>query len=508
VIPATPVCVSRPAVRRFYVGHDDVPAPRAFSSPVLQSVGMRATLCAMSARLIVGHLDRPETEGLISVVEPRGKPATFALAEPESLGALVTALATGLDGARQEPVRWGKLVLETVANEVIGSPRTEPCDAIVDGLRVAHRRLGSEGLELVPGSSSGVGFCAASIVPGAAQLVVVPPAQIFVVHQGVALSIPDDSEVGRGIWVRDDLRAEMFAGIGGSRDPDIRVYEAAVAPGDTILLISSGMARMLTEDDVRLALTYEDAATGAERLKQLALQRGVDAGVAQIIEIAASLEEGGPAAPTAGLVPVLGSRLPRPALRLDIPPVGSIFSTARDRLLEALDRSYGTGHHSSAPLLEDAGLPSWPVRPRLGEWRQRWTESLSQGMPYAAPSQPAMAKTLEPQPPAQQQHGPTMSLPLRFPKLRGSFAMQAAPASFNSAARAAERQARQALASLAGAGGVVRSSGLAALGSLLGRLAGIDLSKRRKLLLPALGALFAVLVLFASVRTIQSQQSR
>src|SRR5947209_4049657 len=129
---------------------------------------MRAALRAGSARLIVGHLDSEQAAELLSVIDPRDKPVTFALAEPEGLAAAVYAAAGGAELARPEPVRWGKLVLETVGNEAFASPRRDVCDAVVDGLRIAHRRLGSEGLELLPKGCSGVGFCSASIVDSVA----------------------------------------------------------------------------------------------------------------------------------------------------------------------------------------------------------------------------------------------------------------------------------------------------------------------------------------------------
>src|SRR5690348_12376949 len=304
------------------------------SSHVLHSNRrMRPTLRAVSARLIVGHLDPEQGAELLATLDSRGKPVTFALAEPEALGALA-AVPAGMADGRGESLRWGKLVLETVANETLASPRKDACDAIVDGLRVAHRTLGAEGLDLAPRGSSGVGFCAAALVDDRVQLVVVPPSQLFVVHQGVALSVPQSDEVGRGIWMRDDLRAEIFAGIGGAHDPDIRVYDAGIVPGDSLVLVSSTLARMLTEDDVRLAVAYEEAAVGAERLKQLAIQRGVEAGVALVIEIAGSLEEPRPDSALTGPIELGG--IPRPGLKLEMPPVGSIFSTARDWLLEAV----------------------------------------------------------------------------------------------------------------------------------------------------------------------------
>src|SRR5207253_10639228 len=110
------------------------------------------------ARLIVGHLDPEDAADLLATIEVRDKPVTFALAEPESLGQAAPVLAGVANAAHPEPLRWGKLVLETVANQALSSERPEVCDAIVDGLRVAHRRLGAEGLDLIPHGSSVVGF--------------------------------------------------------------------------------------------------------------------------------------------------------------------------------------------------------------------------------------------------------------------------------------------------------------------------------------------------------------
>ena len=333
---------------------------------------MRPTLRAISARLIVGHLDPEQAAGLLATVDARGTPVTFALAEPEGLRVSAAVPAGMAAETRHEPLRWGKLVLETVANETLASPRKEVCDAIVDSLRVAHRRLGVEGLDIMPHGSSGVGFCAAALVDGRVQLVIVPPSQVFVVHQGVALSVPQSEEAGRGIWMRDDLRAEIFAGIGGAHEPDIRVYDAGIVPGDALVLVSSGLARMLTEDDVRLAVAYEEAATGAERLKQLAIQRGVEAGIALVVEVAGSFDEPATDSPLSG--PIVLGGIPRPALKLEMPPIGSIFSTARDWLLEAVDRTQATSRHLPAELDGDDEVDEemlWPSRPQLGAtWRQ------------------------------------------------------------------------------------------------------------------------------------------
>src|SRR5947209_836721 len=102
---------------------------------------MRAALRAVSARLVVGHIDGDQASELLSVIDPRDKPVTFAVAEPEGL-AEAAFVPAGAEAARPDPVRWGKLVLETVGNEATASPRRDVCDAVVDGLRVAHRRLG------------------------------------------------------------------------------------------------------------------------------------------------------------------------------------------------------------------------------------------------------------------------------------------------------------------------------------------------------------------------------
>ncbi|HEU0167229.1 MAG TPA: hypothetical protein VFS62_05600, partial [Chloroflexota bacterium] len=178
-------------------------------------------------------------------------------------------------------------------------------------------------------------------------------------HQGVATSVPEGAQAGRGIWMRDDLRPEMFAGIGGAREPDLRVYDASIAPGDSLVLASSDLARMLSEEDVRQAVTYEEAATGAERLKQLALQRGVEAGVALVIEIAASLAAPSDAPPDSDRVGPA-----RSGLHMEMPPIGSIFSTARQRLLDAIE-------HGSAPVPGPAAddEPLWPKRPLRGAWK-------------------------------------------------------------------------------------------------------------------------------------------
>src|SRR5579883_1286025 len=333
---------------------------------------MRTVLRASSARLIVGHLDPDGAAELLSTIESRGAPLTFALAEPEGLRVAAAVPAGMLIDAQPEPVRWGKLVLETVANEAIESARKDFCDAVVDALGEAHRRLGPDGLDLIPRGSSGVGFCAAVMMDGGVQLVIVPPAQVFVVHQGSALCVPESASAGRGIWVRDDLRAEMFAGIGGAHEPDIRVYDAAIGPGDTLVLASSDLGRMLTEDDVRLAVTYEDAATGAERIKQLAIQRGVEAGVALVVEISGTLEREQPSPLSS---PIGLSGLPKRPLKLDMPPIGSIFSTARDWLLEAVERVQPAGEEAhpilaSAELDEEEDDVGWPSRPAPGHWRE------------------------------------------------------------------------------------------------------------------------------------------
>jgi len=124
---------------------------------------------------------------------------------------------------------------------------------------------------------------------------------------------------------------------------------------------------MLTEEDVRLAVTYEEAASAAERLKQLAIQRGVEAGLALVVEIAGSLEDG----PGVLSGSSLGRGQDRPALHLEMPPIGSIFSTARDWLLDTVDRVQGPSALDTAPGRRQAQVDEipWPTRPRRGAWR-------------------------------------------------------------------------------------------------------------------------------------------
>ena len=499
---------------------------------------MKATLRAFSARLIVGHLDPNEANELLDVVDGRGKPLTFNLAEPEGLAAPVLA---GRLEQQAEPIRWGKLLLETVAHEALASPRGDVCDAIVDGLRVAHRRLGAEGLELIPRGSSGVGFCSASIVDQTAQIVVVPPAQLFVVHQGVALSVPEGSDAGRGIWMRDDLRAEMFAGIGGIHEPDVRIYEANIGPGDTIVLCSSNLARLLTEEDVRLAVTYEEAAIGAERLKQLAIQRGADGGVAMVIEISASLPSDEP-------VPVPDYAVPAasPRRKLEVPPIGSIFSTARDRLLETLDRVQPTGSAGDSQLRQPSARrqhspdpdPAWPTRPRS------YRPAGARPAPVRA-DQPSRAIDVRPTTvhgsrgwhPGAFKHadeGPrknpqsvvasaiATSMSTAGTRVRSAMSNLGAPVraalprrnasppdgrSSNSSFGKLSAFAGPNRASIQAGASDIRAALLSTLKGANGRLAAIDLGGRRRLVVPLLGLLVAILVAVIGVRAVKAQQA-
>ena len=463
---------------------------------------MRPTLRAVSARLIVGHLDPQQGADLLATVDIRGQPLIFALAEPEGLR-MSAAVPAGIAAeGRSEPLRRGKLVLETVANEALASPRKEVCDAIVDGLRVAHRRLGVEGLDIMPHGSSGIGFCAAALVDNRVQLVVVPPSQVFVVHQGLALSVPQSDEVGRGIWMRDDLRAEMFAGVGGAHEPDILVYDAGIVPGDALVLVSSGLARMLTEDDVRLALAYEEAATGAERLKQLAIQRGVEAGIALVVEVSGSLEEPRADSPLSG--PIVLDGIPRPALKLEMPPIGSIFSTARDWLLEAVDRAQATPRRVPTEFSQDDELDDdvlWPARTQPGAWRRESQAKRISVKGAAGPSVTALGwpDRTSPSPTAVGEELSGHSLSLGWRTLAG-----------NRAGRSAAAQPRW--ASAAGRFRPVVARTRERLGNGLARVANgaaaFDFAGKRQLLVPALAAVFVVLVFLGATRTIRGQQAR
>jgi hypothetical protein len=478
---------------------------------------MRATLRAASARLIVGHIDPEHAAELLTIVDARDKPITFALAEPEGLAeAAAVPAGAALETGHSEPVRWGKLVLETVGNEVLASPRKDTCDAVVDGLRVAHRRLGSEGLELIPRGSSGVGFCSASIVNSAAQIVVVPPSQVFVVHQGVALVVPESDQVGRGIWMRDDLRAELFAGIGGLHEPDIRVYEAIVSPGDTLVLASSDLARMLTEDDVRLAVTYEEAATAAERLKQLAIQRGVEAGLALVVEFSGSLEDG-----ETGANAVEGPR-PGLPLRIEMPPIGSIFNTAREWLLEAVDRVQESVAASEQPLANrhrpamDEDIP-WPVRPRPGAWRSQLPSGrvqVSKG--GQQDTRPIGDPALGPVPSSGEAEVQAASALNSDPGYGASSARPYMPAHRLAYARHDRRPGRGSRALPRPQLNLQLGPGLTALrerashlvSPFVARIAPVRLAGKRNLLVPVASGLFVVLVAFAVTRTVKAQQAR
>jgi hypothetical protein len=476
---------------------------------------MRPTLRAVSARLIVGHLDPGDAGDLLATIDVRGRPLAFALAEPDGLRlAAPVAAGIGVDRNGPEPLRWGKLVLETVANETLASARRDLCDTIVDGLRTAHRRLGLEGLDLIPRGSSGVGFCAAALVDGGVQLVIVPPSQVFVVHQGVALSISQSGEAGRGIWMRDDLRAEIFAGIGGAHEPDISVYDAAIGPGDSLVLTSSSLARMLTEEDVRQAVAYEEAAVGAERLKQLAIQRGVEAGAALVVEIAGSFE---PPAPTDVSGPIVVGGIQRPTIKLEMPPIGSIFSTARDWLLEAVDRVQA-GQPPEAPAQKPAEIEEipvfWPKRPAPGAWRKDFEAAKRIGF---RPAQAASSSIETPSPAAAPVRRGEGATPPSAPA-GGDYAALSSGWRRESEAES-QRPALQlpdfsrltsAAANLELGQAVQRvQAGLSAVAGAAGqRIGQVDLGRRRQLLVPALALLCALLVVFGIVRTIKGQQAR
>ncbi len=375
---------------------------------------MRSKLRAISARLIVGHLDSDSASELMDVIEPRGKPAIFALAEPEGIATPATVSVGAAGGDASDVCRLGKLVIETVANEYTTSSRTDPCDALVDGLRMAHRHLGPSGLDLVIRGGSGVGFCAATVVGKAVQLVIVPPSQAFILHQGGVHALPEAHELGRGIWMRDDLRAEMFAGVGGNHEPEIRIYESTVGPGDTVVLLSSALARMLSEEDVRRAMTYEEAAVAADHLRDLALQRGVEGGLALVIEIAASLaeeEEGEPEQPSPRHArPSIASNILHSSSagdaegKREMPPIGSVFMTARDRLLEAFEHTQPKpsqqADQKSSPKAaadDDDDIP-WPKRPRPGKHLASNQSATPAAVPQptwvAEPRVPAVAESV------------------------------------------------------------------------------------------------------------------
>jgi hypothetical protein len=488
---------------------------------------MRATLRAISARLVVGHIDPEQGAELLATIDTRGKPITFALAEPEGLRMSAAVPAGMAADGRSEPLRWGKLVLETVANEALASPRKEVCDAIVDGLRVAHRRLGVEGLDIMPHGNSGIGFCAACLIDGRVQLVVVPPSQIFVVHQGVALSVPQSDDVGRGIWMRDDLRAEMFAGVGGAHEPDIRVYDASIMPGDALVLVSSSLARMLTEDDVRLAVAYEEAATGAERLKQLAIQRGVEAGIALVVEVAGSFEDAQPDSPLSG--PIVLGGVPRPGLKLEMPPIGSIFSTARDWLLEAVDRAQATPRQVPAEYSQDEDDDPnilWPARPGVGGATRARRISVSEQV--TSRTQPAVSRPASSSWPSRARSiasdarsrlagkSPHLSSPTAVGEETGG-GMGSRPASLSLGWRAlagnrgpSQERRRPSVAGQQLLPALARSRAALSDGwsRFASRAATFDFASKRRLLVPAVAAVLVLLVLLAAVRTIKGQQTR
>lgn len=454
---------------------------------------MRPILRASSARLIVGHLDPEQAAELLASVESRATPLTFVLAEPDGLRIPAAVPAGGGLDVASEPLRWGKTVIETVANEVVASTRKDFSDTLVDGLRLAHRRLGSEGLDLIPHSSSGVGFIAATMIEDGVQLVIVPPAQVFVVHQGVAQSVPESDDVGRGIWMRDDLRAEMFAGVGGSHEPDIRVYDAAIGPGDTLVLASSSLARMLTEDDVRLAVTYEDAETAAERLKQLAIQRGVEAGIALVVEISGSFEESQPSSPLSGSIALNG--IPGSPRRIDMPPIGSIFSTARDWLAEAVERIQPAGRQEpAAPADPEDDLDfdvAWPERPLPGAWRETFHPAK-----LACPGQgePSVSRAGTDQ--AFESAAPGRELGAAKPHPGTGWRHYRSQESSTGPRRRSDPIDK------------IRTAARTAAEVVGGRLASVDLGTKRHLLAPLVATLAILLVLFGAVRMVKGQQAR
>ncbi|GAC1640215.1 MAG: hypothetical protein NVS4B8_07620 [Herpetosiphon sp.] len=132
-----------------------------------------------------------------------------------------------------------------------------------------------------------VGLSAAVLFGSDVFLAQVPPTQAFIAHAGKLRALPNPLS-----WVggaQSGLLVGSLGGLGTSLGSEPEFFRSALQPGDTVVVCSSNVARLLSKHQAEQLFCYSDAKTVAEGLYELCRQASLPEAHAAVLEIMPAL---------------------------------------------------------------------------------------------------------------------------------------------------------------------------------------------------------------------------
>jgi serine/threonine protein phosphatase PrpC len=144
------------------------------------------------------------------------------------------------------------------------------------------------------GTSIGTTLTLAVVEPGVARIGHVGDSRAYLIHRGAITQITEDHSlvaelVREGTISEEDAREHeqrnvLRRAVGVSEDLEVDIFEAGIAPGDTLALCTDGLSTMVRPEEILAVVdsspSMEEAAS---KLVSLAYQRGGDDNITAIL---------------------------------------------------------------------------------------------------------------------------------------------------------------------------------------------------------------------------------
>ena len=219
---------------------------------------------------------RQETSDLIEVVDP---PSRFM---PEARkGQLIVAVEAEGDVSR------GRSACAVVAQALRGTYYGDDSVSITSSLRkaikAANAALYQFNFEAPPHKRATVGVSCAVFHGHDLFLTQVAPAQAYVAHAGKLRGIPNPPSWLGG--AQGGAAVGLSSALGTSLGSEPEFFRSMLQPGDTVVLTSSNIARLLGKDQADQLICFSDATTIAETLLELCRRSHLPEAHAVVVEI-------------------------------------------------------------------------------------------------------------------------------------------------------------------------------------------------------------------------------
>ncbi len=219
---------------------------------------------------------RQETSDLIEVVDP---PSRFT---PEARkGQLIVAVEAEGDVSRGRSAC--AVVAQALRDTYYGDDSVSITSSLRKAIKAANAALYQFNFEAPPHKRATVGVSCAVFHGHDLFLTQVAPAQAYVAHAGKLRGIPNPPAWSGG--AQGGAAVGLSSALGTSLGSEPEFFRSMLQPGDTVVLTSSNIARLLGKDQADQLICFSDATTIAETLLELCRRSHLPEAHAVVVEI-------------------------------------------------------------------------------------------------------------------------------------------------------------------------------------------------------------------------------